>query len=281
MVVKLPKNEKRTIEQVKEHYELEKQLASQLQTADRNDRKRLYTELYNQLFRSIPHHPQLSRKQDDLESTKEVFQKMKLLERFLNPSSIFLEVGVGDCQLSFEVAKHVKKVYGIDVSAEIADHEVYPHNFDLIISDGCTIPVPANTVTVAYSNQLMEHLHTEDARDQLYNLYQALAPNGVYICVTPNRLAGPHDISRYFDEVATGFHLREYTNTELRDLFFEVGFSKVETYAGGKGVYLRSPFPLVEFCELMLCTLPFSTRKMIANMLPMKALLGAILVARK
>ena len=39
----------------------------------------------------------------------------------------------------------------------------------------------------------------------LANLYRALKPGAVYVCITPNRLSGPHDISLYFDSVATGF----------------------------------------------------------------------------
>ena len=71
----------------------------------------------------------------------------------------------------------------------------------------------------------MEHLHPDDAVDQLKNIYNALVNGGKYICITPNRLTGPHDISKYFDNVATGFHLKEYTVTELSGLFREVGFS--------------------------------------------------------
>ena len=41
---------------------------------------------------------------------------------------------------------------------------------------------------------------------------------GVYICITPNRVSGPHDVSRGFDEVATGFHMHEYTGREIRPL---------------------------------------------------------------
>jgi hypothetical protein len=64
---------------------------------------------------------------------------------------------------------------------------------------------------VAYSYQLMEHLHPGDALEQLVNIYQALKRDSVYCCVTPNRISGPHDISVYFDTVAQGLHLKEYS----------------------------------------------------------------------
>ena len=118
--------------------------------------------------------------------------------------------------MSLEMARLVKQVYAIDVSKEMTKGLVFPANFHLILSDGIGIPVPANSIDVAYSNNLVEHLHPDDAVEQLRNIHQALAPGGVYICVTPNRLKGPHDVSKYFDTVATGFHLKEYTVSELK-----------------------------------------------------------------
>ena len=85
----------------------------------------------------------------------------------------------------------------------------------VVLSDGVSVEVPAASVTLAYSNQLMEHLHPDDALVQLRNIVRALAPGGLYVR-HPNRLTGPHDISMYFDRVATGFHLKEYTATESR-----------------------------------------------------------------
>ncbi|MEH2435533.1 MAG: class I SAM-dependent methyltransferase [Nostoc sp.] len=281
MSVRIPKDESRTFEQVKEHYEIEKELASKLLNSNREDRQKLYTALYDQMFKQVPHHPQLIRKADFKASAKEVARKMRLIVKYLHDDSTFLEVGPGDCMLSLEVAKRVKKVYAVDVSQEITKNSTLPQNFELIICDGCNIPVTKNTVTVAYSNQLMEHLHPEDAFDQLYSIYKLLAPGGIYICITPNRLTGPHDVSKYFDEVATGFHLKEYTHTDLSSLLSAVGFSKMTAYIGGKGIYIKFPLILIKGLEKVLSLMPFSLRKKLADTLPIKALLGVILVAKK
>ena len=66
------------------------------------------------------------------------------------------------------------------------------------------------------------HLHPEDAGDQLTVRFPARAC--VYVCITPNRVSGPHDILGIFDDVVTGFHLKEYTFRELRRLFEDIGF---------------------------------------------------------
>ena len=161
--MRIPEGEQRTPEQLKEHYIIEKELASRLRSASREERRHLYTALYDELFRRVPHHPQLTQKADPQTQAEAVSAQLALLSRFLKPDSTFLEVGPGDCRLAFEVAKRVRKVIAVDVSEEITRTSERPDNFELIISDGSSIPVPVESVDVAYSNQLMEHLHPDDA----------------------------------------------------------------------------------------------------------------------
>ena len=134
---------------------------------------------------------------------------------------------------------------------------------------------------VAYSNQLMEHLHPDDAVEQLQSIFRVLKKGGRYVCVTPNRVSGPWDISMYFDETATGFHLKEYSAAELRDTFRRAGFGRIDFYAGGRGFFLRVPFALVRLTESILSWLPYGLRSRIALTLPVRGLLGLRVVARK
>ncbi|MGF1491700.1 MAG: class I SAM-dependent methyltransferase [Microcoleaceae cyanobacterium] len=266
----IPKTEQRSVEQIQEHYSLERRLAHRIKDSTKEQRQHLYSEVYDELFQKLPHHPQLTRKSSPEITAWIVTQRMQLLRHYLSPSVTYLEVGPGDCSLPIEVSKQVKKVYAVDVSTEIAKQITFPDNVEFAISDGCSIPVPDNSVDVAYSHQLMEHLHPDDALEQLRNLYRALAPGGIYICITPNRLSGPHDISRYFDEVATGFHLKEYTVTELSDLFRAVGFSKVTWVKDNGKMHLEIPVnsltsPLIKSSEVALEQFPYKVRKQIAN----------------
>ena len=182
---------------------------------------------------------------------------------------------------AFEILQHLRLKRQPLRPNEIAAGIKPPDNFQLAISDGCTIPVPDGSVDVAYSDQLMEHLHADDAVEQLGNIYRALAAGGVYVCLTPNRLTGPHDVSRYFDEVATGFHLREYTVGELTTLCRAVGFRKFKILAGGGGVHLPLPPVLVELIERFIGVLPATFGRTLARGLPLRLILGAKLVARK
>lgn len=276
--MKIPKDERRTFEQLRNHYEVEKKLANKLLNANKEDRKKLYTSVYNELFKRVPDHPQIFKKHSSIESDEAVNQQMKLLKYFLNPSVTFLEVGSGSCNLSIETARYVQKVYAIDVSDEIAKDLDPRDNFKFFVSDGCSIPVPDNSVDVAYSYQLIEHLHPDDTYDQLQNIYNALAYKGVYICVTPNKLSGPHDISKYFDDFATGFHLKEYTAVELYDLFIKCGFSKINYYVSIKGRYFVFPYLLLNFFEKFLNAFSPSLRKKIINTQPLKKLLDVLII---
>jgi SAM-dependent methyltransferase len=267
--------------QMREHYEIEKELASKLRNSSQQERRYLYSSLYNEMYQRVPLHPQLARKSSRKETEIAVASQLKVIENFLNQDITFLEVGPGDCAFSFEVAKFVKQVYSVDVSDEITKTVTRPPNSHLILSDGSNIPLPLNSVNVAYSNQLMEHLHPEDAFEQLQNIYNTLVPGGVYVCITPNRLNGPHDISRSFDEVATGFHLKEYTVSELSELFRKVGFSRLRVYIGAKGKYLSLPtLPFIAI-ETLLDKLPHSLRKIVVRNLLFSLLLEIRLVGSK
>ena len=193
---------------IKRHYAVERALADRLRKAGRSERLTLYAELYNELFKSVPDHPQVTAHTTPEATASETARQFGILCPFLTKDSIVLEIGAGGCHLSQEVARHVRQVYALDVSDEIATRTILPANCKLVLSDGLTVPVPEGSVDVAYSNQLMEHLHPDDAVEQLHNVYRALKPGGAYICITPNALCGPHDVSRGFDREPTGFHLK-------------------------------------------------------------------------
>lgn len=277
----IPKSETRSLKELRAHYTLEKRLAKQLMSASREDRRDLYSELYDELYTKVPHLAEHSRETNE----SYVRDELREVRRFLTKKSVFLELGPGNLGLSIAVAKLVKKVYAVDVSDEYARSlgEALPSNLELIISDGSSVPVPPNSVDVAFSRQLMEHLHPEDAQEQLRNVYKALAPGGRYICITPHRMNGPHDISRYFDDVATGFHLKEYTSKELSELFRSVGFRRVKTLVGLRGHLLPFDCPLgiATTSEVVLRLFPKSFRHWLANTLPVRALIGVRLVGIK
>ena len=270
--------ENRTAAQIREHYEIEKQLAERLRSSTSEERKNLYTEAYDELFRRLPHHPMLV-DYSPADKRKQLEKDVRRLQTFISPETIYLEIGPGDCAVAFEIARQVKKVYAIDVSSEITKRVETPENFELILSDGSSIPLEAESVDVAFSNQLMEHLHPDDSFQQLENVFRALKKGGTYFCITPNRLSGPHDISRAFDATATGLHLKEYTVTELDALFRRAGFSDTRDFLDVRQIFL--PVWPYKIAEKLLDVLPPKLRKLLTFNKVVRFLLGVKLVATR
>lgn len=260
------------------HYEIECRLADRLRNATREERRHLYATVYDELFRRVPWHSQLQAKQDVEARDRDVEQLLFTLQPFLNPQVSYAEIGAGDCALALRVAQHVRDVCAIDVSSEITAHLATPPNFRLVLSDGTSIPTTADFI---FSNQLMEHLHPDDAIEQLREVYRALMPGGVYLCITPSRMSGPHDVSRHFDGVAKGLHLKEYTARELASMFKAAGFDKVAVYLRIRQMRLRAPLWPVVALEMALRPLPHRLRRRICSLPGVRRVLGVLMLGYK
>jgi 2-polyprenyl-3-methyl-5-hydroxy-6-metoxy-1,4-benzoquinol methylase len=272
-------------EALRHHYTVERELADRLRNAPAAKRVNLYTEVYDELMRRVPQHPQLLARSTPgwcERRERSVGMQLAMLARFVTPETVFLEIGAGDCALSRRIARSVERVHAVDVTDSVVGKEPFPLNMTLALSlDGIQMPVAAGSIDVAFSNQLMEHLHPEDAEAQLRAICGALKPGGVYFCITPNRLYGPCDVSQHFDDVATGLHLREYSARELRALALAAGFSRVRFYAGGRGRMVQVPYAAVAAFESLLESLPSRLRKRLAGSAPARALLGLRVAAVK
>lgn len=278
---RIPEEEKRTIREIIEHYEIEKELANRLKYAPKDERKHLYTTLYNELLERVPHHPALTRKKNKALQHKHILNQIWILKEYFSPEYIFTELGPGDCALSIELCKYFKKVYAIDVSKERITNNKLPVNFEFILSNGTSVEVASETVNIAYSNQLMEHVHPDDAYEQLLEIYNSLVPSGIYICITPHRFMGPSDISKYFDNVATGFHLKEYTYKELNSLFKSVGFRIIKSVIRVKGIKMKIPITYAIAIEFIVNPLPHALRRKISRSIGIRNILSIALIATK
>jgi SAM-dependent methyltransferase len=259
------------------HYKVEIGLANRLRNSSRAERKDLYSSVYEELFREVPCHPQLVFESRETVKRAELRQLFETLRPFLHRNTVYAEIGAGDCALTMLVAPHVRKAYAIDVSETLTRGASAP-NLEVILSDGVSIPVKA---TLIFSNQLMEHLHPDDVNDQLANVLAALEPGGKYFCITPNRMSGPHDVSRGIDEVARGFHLREYTNRELAGLFRSVGFARVEALVRIRNLQTTLPLGVVTALETVVGWLPRSFGWRVSNLPILRRILDVQLIATR
>jgi SAM-dependent methyltransferase len=224
----------RTLEELRQHFEVERELAERYKAANREERIAMAPKLYDELFARVPQHSRVTRREEPGQRERAIRARLRLLEPFLTPETTFLEFAPGDCTLATTVAERCVKAYGVDISDQRSDHESCPDNFELILYDGFNLDFPAESVDIVFSYQMLEHLHPEDMQHHLAAVYSMLKPGGRYIFSTPHHYSGPHDISAHFSDYPLGFHFKEWTYRELGQEFKTAGFSAWHTYRFGK-----------------------------------------------
>ena len=218
---------------LREQYRIEKRLARRLRAAGRAERVQLYQQSYEEFSFLLP-----SERKAALQPSLQAQQKQtqlltQLVEAFLTKSTTVLEIGSGNNALALRLCPLVRQVYAVDVMPASIQESEPPGNFQLIVSAGPSYALPAASIDLALSCHFIEHLHPEDAAEHIREVQRLLAPGGHYVCITPNRLFGPHDISgRFGDAEACGLHLQEYSYTTLAALFQHSGFSPIHALHG-------------------------------------------------
>lgn len=268
----------RAADRVLAHFVLERELSDQLRCAPPAARSSVYRDVYHQLFATLPDHPQHRSEPD---ATARASSQLQWIEDELRPDCIFLEIGCGDAAIGFAVADRVRIAYGLDVTDALIDFAKAPANFKFLPTGGVDISLPTNQIDIAYSNQLMEHLHPDDAVDQLMEIYRVLKPGGRYFCITPSRVTGPHDVSGYFGYDATGLHLKEYDYGAMREMFRRAGFRNFSCAALLRGRRITLPYPLIRAAECSLLLLSPRLRAGLTSSGPAQAVLGLTVVAAK
>lgn len=240
---------------------MERGIAQRLKSADRERRKQIYSTMYDELFAEVPDHPRLTRRSDPQATEEMNRRKLCLLTPFLKPTGSFLEFGPGDCRFSFHMAGRVKEVYAVDIADQIGPGVKRPANFELVVYNGYDLDLPENSIDVAFSDQLIEHLHPEDTEHHFRLVRRVLKPGGVYTFRTPHRVTGPHDVSRYFSSEAECFHLKEWTYGELAALLKGLGYRSIESYWFGRGRLVKLPLTAFRLAETFMRVVPPARRQ--------------------
>lgn len=261
MKLRAPLPPDRTVRQLENHFEVERAIASRLKQVDRMERTRIYRTMYHELFEKVPDHPRLKRR-DNSEHTAAVSRaRLRLLNRFINSSAVVVEFGPGDCRFSYELCRHVKSVYGVDLSDQRRNQEDVPDNFRLLLYDGYSLELEDNSVDVCFSDQLIEHLHPEDTALHFEMVRSILKDGGIYVFCTPHKFTGPHDISKYFCKEAEGFHLKEWTYAELMSVLRGLGYRSPQGFTSFRSRSIRVPVWCFLLIERLLGLLPGSSRR--------------------
>jgi ubiquinone/menaquinone biosynthesis C-methylase UbiE len=263
----------RTEECLIEHYRLEHTLAKQILNAPACDRPRIYTEAYDKLFESLQFQNEAFRQRHIRSVWRRLHSRVK--------NKVFLEIGCGDAAVAAALAPYTNHCYALDVTDAPIDRKSLPSNFTVLLATGTSIPLPDSSVDFVFSDQVFEHLHPQDARAHLDQVRRVLRPSGLYLCVTPNRVTGPHDISCFFDYEATGLHLHECDSTELSRLLKESGFWKLRFYISAYGFEVGIPSWSLRLLERGLLALPRQIRTLLITNHLVRVLAGLDVLATR
>ena len=258
----------RSQERLRRHYEVEKALADRLRrTESREERAKLYESMYDTLFAAVPDHPRLTASRDREFVERMNRGRLAIVSPYLKPSSRVLDIGAGDCKFSFVLAHRARTVTAIDIAEGSAVLDGAPDNFQLLIYDGFHLPLEAGSIDLAFSDQLIEHLHVDDAEWHFQMIAKALAPGGYYVFRTPHGYTGPHDVSMYFTKGdPQGFHMKEWTYGELRTVLRRSGYGKLTAIWYAKGLAVRMPLWVMLANEQVLKGWPRGLRRKVAKL---------------
>ena len=120
------------------HYRVEVALADRLRNSTKAERADLYTTVYEELFRYVPDHVQLTNKDDHDHRDGMIRELMDTLSPYLSRETIYAEIGSGDCALTMQVAPLFAR-HGDRYLPDVTHGAAAP-NMELVLSDGVSIP---------------------------------------------------------------------------------------------------------------------------------------------
>jgi hypothetical protein len=147
LLIPRKRTETRSTERLWAHYLVERRLADQLRrAATPEERQRICSTMYDELFRAVPDHPRLRRRDEDpAERERGVAWDLAQLRPYLKPGCVFLEIGAGDCALSRKVALEARQVYAVELCDQ--SRGPLPANLKVVLSNGRSIPCPRRAWT--------------------------------------------------------------------------------------------------------------------------------------
>lgn len=278
-----------TMDRREEAYRIERELADRLRNAASSERSQVASKVYRELYQRVPWHSDLTRSEED--RRRYVDTLLTAYESLVERSRSILDIGAGSCAFLRRLANRYPDAtfVGMDVTRGPLRSvgRPLPENARFVQASATAPPFADGSFDLVCCSQLLEHLHPDDVGAFVSEAYRLLVPGGWFVFDTPNRLTGPHDVSRGFTREATGLHLKEWTYGELQHLLTQRGFDRTLGRAlPGRVVRmlgLEPPGPLVparvkSALEDLVAWLPGTLRRPAARL---ATLSGIYLYARK
>ena len=217
------------------HYEIEKQYARQiLETPKGSDeRRQLFQQAYSDVIGNIIENYDPGGGETNYTDTVVGIVKSLLSPSRKDTAKIF-DLGCGSGHLLVSLAKDGYDVYGIDVSqASIVQAKQDLSSFARSehVQHGDVLDYnPPTKFDVIVMDNVIEHLVPDETPDILAKCYEMLDKEGYLVVLTPHSFSGPHDVSKYFvpfGSKAEGFHLKEFSFTDMNEFLTDAGFQEV------------------------------------------------------
>jgi 2-polyprenyl-3-methyl-5-hydroxy-6-metoxy-1,4-benzoquinol methylase len=148
------------------------------------------------------------------------------------------ELGCSAGSLLAQACQAGYRVGGLEVVPELLDRarlQISAQNHpNLFLGDFRCVDLTQQlaSYSVAYWNDVFEHIPTDEIEEYLVKLFSVLKPGGKLITITPNWHMRPSDVTSALlppRSEAHGFHLKEYTLREVTSLLRTAGFEHVQT----------------------------------------------------
>lgn len=173
------------------------------------------------------------------------------LQRLLEPASTVLDLGCGIGRVAYYMAPHCHRLWAVDVSPrmlELARHRLaaFDNVSYALCRDVAIADVSPQSVDLAYSLLVLQHLEREDAFLLLEELHRVLRPRGAAVITFPNLLSETYlrCFTRYAHDRASSQlnRARAYTPQEVERLMPAAGF-EIEVLEAGDEIRVTARRP--------------------------------------
>jgi 2-polyprenyl-3-methyl-5-hydroxy-6-metoxy-1,4-benzoquinol methylase len=212
---------------LRQHYFLEKNICIRISALDRNNplRTKLFAEVYEIAHNYMQIYVESGFMRHDFVSNK-LFGKT--IDKMFTKRGDMLELGCGKGNLLLTFKNLGWNCKGVDIDTNHVLNEVKQdvESYDILFYRD------ARRYDLIVIDQVLEHIPKNDCLYFLKNSYDMLKKGGVLISRAPNRLTGPHDVSRWFlplGSKAEGTHFNEMTLCETINVMRKAGFTNFKT----------------------------------------------------
>jgi SAM-dependent methyltransferase len=220
---------------MEEWKQLEFEYAKRLRESPLHERRALYAEAYDRV--SVLANARFESDEPEQRTAGTNLANVQAVARLADTTDDVLEVGCGRGYTCLKLAPHVRSIVGTDVSSPVIDearalmeaHGVFNVAIEKVGAFDLSDRFGESAFSLAVSVDVLEHLHPEDAREHLEQVFRLLRPSGRYMIFMPSRLNGPHDIT--MEEFPSrkeplGFHLNESTYGALSREMRRIGYRR-------------------------------------------------------